>query len=68
MFHLYLPHSPAVVAMGTAEAAAAAAPTDGDSGGADVTWRRRRGRQRAGGPPAPVPYSVLPGLHLSDSA
>lgn len=58
-----------VVAMGTAEAAAAAASTDGDPGSAHDTWRQRRcGWQRSWGPSPPVPYTVIPSFHLSHTA
>lgn len=75
--HLVWPPNfvPAVVAMGTAEAAAAAAPADGDPGRAhaEVQWRRRRQRREQrrrspGRPPASVPDAVVAGLHLPHSA
>lgn len=56
--------------MGTAEAAAAATPADGDPGSAHVEERQRRWgcRRRVGRPSAPVTYAVLAGLHLPHSS
>lgn len=69
IWFIYVPYQflPLVVAMGTAEAAAAAPPTNGDPGSTCVAWRRR-GRWWLGRPSPRVPYAVFPSLHLSHSA
>lgn len=69
IWFIYVPYQflPLVVAMGTAEAAAAAPPTNGDPGSTCVAWRRR-GCWWLRRPSPRVPYAVFPSLHLSHSA